>query len=214
MGEKIVERFIEEGLIRTPPDIFTLKEGDIAELERFGDTSAKKLIAEIEVRKNIPLAKFIMGLGIRHVGEETAINLANALGSLEAFIGADFEKLMQVPDIGEVVAKSIIEFLHEPHHRKEISEYLELGVKVQNPPKQKLDGRFANKTFVLTGTMETMTRDEAKDVIRMRGGTVAGTVSKKTDYVVAGEEAGSKLDKARELEVKIIDEEEFRKMLK
>lgn len=214
MGEKIIERFIEEGLLRTPPDIFTLEEGDIAALERFGDTSAKKLIAEIEARKEIPLARFITGLGIRHVGEETAINLANSLGSLEAFMSADLEKLMQVPDIGKVVAESIAEFLREPRHRQEIERYLELGVRVTNPPKRKLDERFAGKAFVLTGTLESMSRDEAKDLIRSRGGTASESVSKKTDYVVAGAEAGSKLAKAQELGVKVLDEEEFRKMLK
>ncbi|MEI7741765.1 MAG: NAD-dependent DNA ligase LigA [bacterium] len=214
LGEKIVERFIEEGLLKTPADIFALKEGEISGLERFGDTSAKKLIAEIEARKEILLSKFIAGLGIRHVGEETAINLANSLGSLQDFVEVSRERLEHVPDVGGVVAESIVEFLSQKQHQKEIQEYLDRGVRIMNPPKIKADERFVGKTFVLTGTLAGMTRDEGKDAVRMRGGTVAGSVSKKTDYVIAGEEAGSKLDKARELGVKIIDEEEFRKLLK
>jgi len=213
LGEKVAERFIDEGLLRTPPDIFALKEGDISSLERFGDTSAKKLIAEIDAKKRISLEKFLVALGIRHVGVETAIAIARAFGTIDAFLRADKAEFLRVPDIGEIVCESIAEFLSDPKHLEEIALYRKNGVEILSAVKVKQDPRFVGKTFVLTGTLETLTRDDAKDAIRARGGDISGSVSKKTDFVVAGAEAGSKLDKAQELGVKILDEKEFKKML-
>lgn len=214
LGEKIVERFMEEGLLKTPPDIFTLKEGDIAELDRFGETSAKKLMQEIAAKREVPLNRFIIALGIRHVGEETARDLADRFGTLEHFMEATGEDLLAIRDVGEVVARSVLEAIRSPKIRKEVEEYLANGVIVKKMVRTtQADPRFVGKTFVLTGTLEKLSRDEAKEEIRKRGGTVTESVSKKTDYVVVGAEPGSKATKAKDLGVPILDEAAFLSML-
>jgi len=212
LGDKIVERFMNEGLISNPADIFTLTRGDIEPLERFAEKSAQNLIDAIEKAKKISLAKFIFALGILHVGEETSIDLANHFGSLEKIKKANLEELMKVPDIGEVVAKSIYEYFQNEKNLKLIDDLIKNGVKIEEVKRGKkiLEG----KTFVLTGELESMTRDEAKEKIRFLGGDVSSSVSKNTDYVVVGHEPGSKYEKAKLLGIKTINEREFLTMLK
>lgn len=211
LGEKIIEQLKDEGLISTPADLFKLQPDEVERLERFAEVSAKKLVAAIQNRRHISLARFINALGIRHVGEETAIALANHFKTIDALMSASVQELMDVPDIGEVVAESIHAWFNDAQHKKYIQELLEF-VTIENMRAQK--ETLKGLTFVLTGTLATMTRDQAKEEVRKRGGGVSGSVSKETDYVVAGEEAGSKLEKAKKLKVKVIHEEEFKKMLK
>lgn len=212
LGDKIVEKFMNEGLISGPADIFALTKGDIEPLERFAEKSAENLILAIEKSKKVSLAKFIYALGIIHVGEETSIDLANRFGCLEKIKKTDLDELMKVPDIGGVVARSIYEYFKDKKNLKLVDDLIQNGVKIEEVKRGKriLEG----KTFVLTGELESMTRDEAKDKIRFLGGDVSGSVSKNTDYVVAGQEPGSKYEKAKKLGVKMIDEKEFLKLLK
>ncbi len=213
LGPKNIERFMEEGMITAPPDIFRLKEGDVAALERFGELSAKKIIEEIECKKNIPFDRFIVGLGIRHVGAETARDLALNFGTLEKLRAAGREELLKIPDIGAVVAESLVEFLADKPAQKLIDDYLAAGIKVEKL-RVSANRPLAGKTFVLTGSLESLSRDEAKRKIEDRGGHVTESVSQKTDYVVVGADPGSKADKAKKLGVKIIGEKELLTMLK
>ncbi len=214
IGPSTIAAFIEAKLIRRPSDLFRLTVDDVKNLEGFGDLSAQKLVTEIQTKKQISLMRFILGLGIRNVGEETARDLAMHLGTLERFVNVTQEQLLAIPQIGEVVAQSILDWLVLPHHQELLADYREVGVKVSSMMlKVQTDLPLQDKTFVLTGTLTTMDRDEAKDKIRARGGTVSESVSKKTSYVVVGEEAGSKERKARELGVTILSEEAFLRML-
>jgi len=208
LGPKAIERFMEEGLLRTPPDIFRLTEGDISSLDRFGEISAKKLIEEISRKKGITLDRFIVALGMRHVGGETARDLALHFGTLERFRRASREDLISVPDVGEVVADSIAEFLADKHSQDLLDDYLKTGIDV-TPLKRRSEQPLAGKSFVFTGSLETLSRDEAKQRVLDRGGDVSESVSKKTGYVVVGKDPGSKAAKARELGVKVLDEREF-----
>ncbi len=225
LGPKILDRFLDEGLINDPADIFTVRKGDVAALERFGEKSAENIVAEIEARKKISLDKFIYSLGIIHVGEETARLLAQRIvvsskkqvvrpvEVLEIFEKMKEEDLQEIKDIGPAVAKSIAEYFADKRHRELIRKFDKVGViletKELKPKSQKLQG----KTFVLTGTMEGMSREEAKEKIRQLGGETSESVSGKTSYVVAGAEPGSKLDKAQKLGVKVLDEKEFKSLL-
>jgi len=211
MGPQITEQLINTGLISNAADIYELEKGDLEPLERFGEKSAQNIIEAINKSKNVTLAKFLFALGIRHVGEETAITLANHFGSLEKLAKASLEDLYKVADIGEIVAKSIYEYLRDKKSLKLINDLLK-HVKIAKVEKAKQI--LAGKTFVLTGSMESMARDQAKDKIRSLGGDVSSSVSKNTDYVVAGAEPGSKFDRAKKLGVKIINENEFLKLLK
>jgi DNA ligase (NAD+) len=211
LGDKIVERFMVEGLVSSPADIFTLTKGDIEPLERFAQKSAENLVEAIEKSKRISLARFIYALGILHVGEETSVALANYFGSLEKIKKATLDELISIPDIGEVVAKSIYEFFGKEKNKKIVDELIKNGVKIEEVKRGKKT--LAAKTFVFTGELEKMTRDEAKDKVRYLGGDISGSVSKETDYVVAGREPGSKYEKAKKLGVKIINEKEFLKFL-
>jgi len=210
LGIKIVEQLMNEGLISNVADIYELEKGDLEPLERFGEKSAQNIIEAIDKSKQIVLAKFLFALGIRHVGEETAIDLANHFGSLEKIEKASLEELYKVSDIGEVVAKSIYDYFRDHKNLKLVADLLK-HVKLEKVEKAKQI--LAGKTFVLTGSLETMTRDQAKEKIRSLGGDVSSSVSKETDYVVAGEEPGSKFDRAKKLGVKIISEREFLKMV-
>ncbi len=210
-GWKTVERFLNEGLIKDAADIYELAEGDIGTLARFGELSAKNLIAAIETSKHRPLARFIYALGIRHVGEETAHDLANHFRDVEKLMSATKDELLTVPQIGEVVAQSIAEFFADKKHR-ELVERLLTHITLEAPIKK--TGTLTNKTFVLTGTLESMSREEAKEKIRALGGSTAESVSKNTSYVVAGAEPGSKLEKAKRLKVEILNEKEFLKLIK
>ena len=214
LGDKIVEQLVDAGLIQHLSDIYRLTIEQLVDLERFGQKSAENLIHAINISKNTTLRRLIYALGIRHVGEATAKELAMSFGSLDKLMQAEKLELMQLQDIGEVVADAIVDFFAEAHNRDIISQLLNLGV---NYPIVTVTSNFnpniTGKTFVLTGTLTHYSRDDAKTKIEAFGGKVSGSVSKKTDYVIAGAEAGSKLDKAHELNVKIIDEDQFNKFL-
>lgn len=223
MGDKIVEQLISEGLVSDFSDIFELTKGDLEPLERFAEKSADKLAQSIERSKQIPFEKFLFALGIRHVGEETAVLLAKHLKSLvqerelktfadviEMFPGIEVETWLAVKGIGEKSAESLRSWFQDEHHLAMLRKMRDLGVELVFPVESNLEERiFEGKTFVLTGELERFTRDEAKAMIREKGGDVSSSVSKKTDYVVAGANAGSKYAKAQELGVKILSEEEF-----
>jgi DNA ligase (NAD+) len=211
LGPKIVDQLMEEGLIETPADIFKLKKGDLVPLERFAEKSAQNLIDAIEKAKTIPLERLIYALGIRHVGEETANILAQKFGSIENLKKATLEQLQSIPDIGEIVAESIYRWFKDKNNLKLVDELIKAGVKIIAP--KKVEEKLKGKTFVFTGALKTLTRDEASEKVRLLGGKVSSSVSRNTDFVVAGENPGSKYEKAKHLGVKIISEEEFLKMI-
>ena len=212
IGPKILDRLKEEGLISDAADLFALKKEDLASLERFGEKSAENIISSIASRKKVPLARFISALGILHVGGETAEDLAEHFGTLDRSMGASEEDIGRVPNIGPVVAKSFYQFFREKENIRFIGKLLRNGVEVV-PAKRKAPGKLTGKTFVITGTLDSMSREEAKERIKNLGGEVNESVSKKTSYVVVGAEPGSKFDKAKELGVKTLDEKEFLKIL-
>ncbi|MDD5341584.1 MAG: NAD-dependent DNA ligase LigA [Patescibacteria group bacterium] len=211
LGDKIVEQLMNEGLVSDPADLYELEAGDLEPLERFGEKSAQNIIEAIRKSKKAQLAKLIFALGIRHVGEETAIDLANHFTSIDKIKSASVEDLVKVADIGEVVAQSIYEYFR---NKKELKSLDRLLSYITIEKVKKMKQTLAGKIFVLTGALETMTREQAKDKIRGLGGDVSSSVSKNTSYVVEGAEPGSKYDKARKLGVKIITEKEFLNMLK
>ena len=214
LGDKLVDQLVDAGLVHSPADLYGLTLETLAGLERMGEKSALNLLAAIDKSRQTTLARFIFALGIRNVGEATARDLARHFGTLEALLAADGNALQRVPDVGPVVASSIAAFLAETHNQQVVAALQAAGV---NWPASEAvvvaPQVFAGKTLVLTGTLPNLSRDEAKGLIETAGGKVAGSVSKKTDYVVAGEEAGSKLEKALELGVPVIDETELLKML-
>jgi DNA ligase (NAD+) len=212
LSEKTIERLVDFGLIQDPADLFLLKEGDLIPLERFGEKSAKNLISSIQSRKEIPLANFIYALGIRHCGIETAHLLANHFQSLERLMKASLSELQSIKDIGPVVAHSIYSFFREKRNLDFIEKLKKVGVKIISPQKPK-EQPLKGKIFVFTGTLESFTREEAKNKVRELGGEVSDSVSKRTTFLVVGSQAGSKLEKAKKLGVKIIDEKEFLKMI-
>ena len=213
LGEKLVDQLVDGGLVKTPADLYGLDLARLAGLERMGEKSARNLLAAIADSKTPTLARFIFALGIRNVGESTARDLARHFGNLDAVMAADAARLQQVPDVGPVVAASIVHFFAEAHNRQVIEALAEVGVRGTPSEPVAIDSAIAGKTFVLTGTLPSMTRDEAKALIEARGGKVAASVSKKTDFVVAGAEAGSKLDKARALGVAILDQAQLMELL-
>ncbi|NWG86884.1 MAG: NAD-dependent DNA ligase LigA [Hydrogenophilaceae bacterium] len=213
LGDKLVEQLVDKGLIQTPADLYTLTLEQAAGLERMAEKSASNLITAIEASRHKDLARFIFAMGIRNVGEQTAKDLARHFGQLDALMQADEAALMQVPDVGPVVAESILAFFAE-HHNRAVIERLRKAEAWQDGEAQPLAaGHLAGKTFVLTGTLPNLARDEAKARIEAAGGKVAGSVSKKTDYVVAGAEPGSKYTKAQELGVTILDEAQLLELL-
>jgi DNA ligase (NAD+) len=215
IGYKLVDQLVDAGIVRTAADLYKLGIAKLAQLERMAEKSAANVYAAIGKSKETTLARFIYALGIRNVGEVTAKDLAGHFGSLDALMDASVESLMQTPDVGPIVAQSIASFFGERHNREVIEQLRAAGVRWKEgaPAKSTSAGPFTGKIVVLTGTLAAMSRDEAKDRIEALGGKVTGSVSKKTDYVVAGAEAGSKLERARELGVAILDEEQFIKML-
>ena len=206
LGEKIVDQLVDQQLVRTPADLYRLGFAAIANLERMGEKSADNLIKAIDESKSTSLARLIYALGIRHVGETTAKDLANHYRNMHALMDASMEDLLTVNDVGPVVAGSIVNFMQEAHNREVIEQLLASGLQLSVEEK-KMSAAVSGKTFVLTGTFPTLTRDEAKDLLEKAGAKVAGSVSKKTDYVVAGSDAGSKLTKAEELGIPVIDED-------
>ncbi len=213
VGPKILDRLQEEGLITDAADLFELEEADLSGLERFGEKSAQNIIASIASRKKLPLWRFLYALGILHVGEETAKDIANHFGTLEKVIAATASQMNEIPNIGPVVSQSAYEFFHQKASLKFIEKLQKHGVIPENAPKQK-KGKFTGMTFVLTGTMESMSREEAKEKINARGGKVSGSVSKNTSYVVAGADPGSKYTNAKKLGVEILDEKAFLNLIK
>lgn len=223
LGWKILDALSDAGLVSDPADIFAIEKADLIPLERFAEKSADKLIAAIEKSKTIPLAKFLYALGIVHVGEETALDLAGyfavqeqittPLGLMHAAEKETTETLQTIPNIGEKVAASIDAYFHSAYAQRLLQKLADAGIIIHSPKVKKIARKLAGKSFVLTGELETMTRDEAKEAIRARGGNVVSSVSKNTDYVVAGAHPGSKYDNAKKLGVAIIDEKTFQKML-
>lgn len=212
LGPKVIDRLIDEGLVSDPADLFKLKEGDILPLERFAEKSAKNLIEAIQSKKEVTLSRFIYALGIRNVGEETAQDLAEFFGSVEKLGKASFEELQKIMDVGPIVAKSIygwfsqkknLEFLEK---LKKVEVEIVIERKIRKQPLQ-------DKTFVLTGGLETMSREEAKEKIRILGGEIAESVSKNTDYIIVGKEPGLKYEKAKILGIKLLNEQEFLKLV-
>jgi DNA ligase (NAD+) len=215
LGGKLVDQLVDAGLVRTPADLYKLGVAKLAELERMAEKSAANVVAGIAQSKNTTLARFVYALGIRNVGEVTAKDLARHFGSLDALAGATEAELQEAPDVGPIVAQSIAGFFRERHNREVIEQLRAAGVTWKEGARAQsaTAGPFAGKIVVLTGTLAQLTRDEAKERIEAAGGKVTGSVSKKTDFVVAGDEAGSKLDRAKELGVAVLDEEKFLTML-
>ena len=214
LGEKLVDQLVDGGLVRTPADLYALGVAKLAALERMAEKSAGNVVAAIGKSKATTLARFVFALGIRHVGEATAKELARHFGSLERLMAAGPETLATARDVGPVLAESIARFFAEPHNRQVIDALRAAGVHwPEAAPGTATAGPLAGVTFVLTGTLPTLTRDEAKAMIEAAGGKAAGSVSAKTRYVVAGEDAGGKLERARELGVEVIDEAAFRRLL-
>jgi len=213
LGEALVDQLVDRGLVRSVADLYKLRLEDLLTLERMGKKSAEKLLRNIEASKRQPLPRVLTALGIRYVGERTAQLLAEEFGSLDAIANADIETLQKVPEVGPRVAQSIYEFFREPRNRELVERLREAGLQFEYRVERPRGGPLEGLTFVLTGTLPTLTREQARALIEAAGGKVTSSVSKKTDYVVAGEEAGSKLTKARELGIKIIDEAGLRRML-
>lgn len=213
LGEKIVEQLISEGLIRDAADLFTLTRGDLEPLERFAAKSSENLIGALNARRTIELPRFLFALGIRHVGEETAHDLAKAFGTLENIQHTSQEDFSAVPNIGGVVAASLADYFHDKKHQAFIEKILANGVVVKPFVRVRQTREFEGKTFVLTGTLVSLTREQATEKVRARGGAVTSSVSTQTDYVVAGDDPGSKYDKAKKLGVSILSEQEFLQLL-
>jgi DNA ligase (NAD+) len=207
LGDKLVEQLVDTGTIRTLPDLYRLGLTALASLDRMADKSAQNMVAALEKSKHTTLPRFLFGLGIRHVGESTAKELARHFGTLDAIMNASADTLLQVNDVGPVVAQSIRTFFDQPHNMEVVEQLRACGITwPEGEPASTGPKPLAGKTFVITGTLPTLGRDAAKDLIEAAGGKVSGSVSKKTNYVLAGSEAGSKLDKAQDLGVAVIDE--------
>ena len=213
MGDALVTQLTEKGMVKDVADIYKLTKDKLLSLERMGEKSAENVLREVENSKKLPLERVIYGLGIRFVGERTAQFLAEHFGNMEDLVKAGEEELQHVEEVGPRIAKSIVEFFAEPKNRELVDELRAAGLTLKGKKKER-GTKLAGKTFVLTGTLANYSRDEAKKMIEDAGGKVAGSVSKKTDYVVAGSDAGSKLDKAKELGVAVIDEQEMERLVR
>ncbi|HEY4663506.1 MAG TPA: NAD-dependent DNA ligase LigA, partial [Comamonas sp.] len=215
LGSKLVDQLVDSGVVRTLPDLYRLGLSGLASLDRMAEKSAQNVLDALEKSKSTTLNRFLFGLGIRHVGEATAKDLARHFGLLDAIMNASTEQLLAVRDVGPVVAESIHTFFAQPHNREVVEQLRACGVHWQEgPPAEKSPQILAGKTVVLTGTLPTMGRDTAKELLEAAGAKVSGSVSKKTSYVVAGAEAGSKLTKAQELGVPVLDEAGLLALLK
>jgi DNA ligase (NAD+) len=212
LGDKLVDQLVERDWVKSAADLFTLDVDKLAELDRMGAKSAAKLHAAIDAAKHTTLPRFLHALGMRDVGEATALALAQHFGDLGALRGADADAIERVPDVGPVVARNVAAYFADPENRGIVDRLLAAGIDWPQPP-MRAGGPWAGKTFVLTGTLGSMTREAAQEAIIARGGKVSGSVSKKTGYVVAGAEAGSKLRKAEELGIPILDEAAFQRLL-
>ena len=207
LGDKLVEQLVDAGLVKTLPDLYKLGFTHLASLERMAEKSANNLLASLEKSKQTTLPRFVFGLGIRHVGEATAKDLARHFGNMDAIMNASLEQLMQVRDVGPVVANSLRLFFDQPHNREVVEQLRACGLSwTEGDSLADAPMPLAGQTYVLTGTLPTLSRDQAKDMLEGLGAKVAGSVSKKTTAVVAGAEAGSKLEKAQELGIQVMDE--------
>lgn len=213
VGPKIIDALMDAGLIQDAADLYFLEAQALENLDRFGEVSSRNVIEAIALRRKAPLHRFIYGLGIEHVGEETARALATHFGTLQRFHDASGEELELVPDIGPVVSRSIVHWFSLAHNKKLLEKFMRAGIEIQ-PEQGVTEGQLSGKTFVVTGTLESMSRDQAKDAIRARGGTVSESVSRKTSFVVAGSDPGSKREKALSLGVPVLDEEAFLKLVR
>ena len=215
LGDKLVDQLVDAGIVQSLPGLYKLGVAKLAALDRMAEKSAQNIVDALERSKTPTLARFLFSLGIRQVGETTAKDLARHFGTLEALMNASVEQLLEVPDVGPIVAASIHTFFAQPHNREVVEQLLAAGVTPKESAGEANDQPrpLLGKTLVLTGTLPTLSRDEAKELIEAAGGKVSGSVSKKTHYVIAGEEAGSKLDKARELGVPVLDEAGLRLLL-
>jgi DNA ligase (NAD+) len=215
LGDKLVDQLVDGEVVKTLPDLYRLGLTSLAALDRMAEKSAQNIVDALQKSKQTTLPRFLYGLGIRHVGESTAKDLARHFGKLDAIMDASVEALMEAPDVGPVVAQSLRTFFDQPHNREVVEQLRACGLQWQEgEPAPRALLPLAGQTFVLTGTLPTLSREEAKERLEAAGAKVAGSVSKKTSYVVAGEEAGSKLDKARELGVPVIDEAQMQALLK
>lgn len=214
LGEKLVDQLVDSGAVHTLPDLYRMGLSALSALDRMAAKSAQNLLASLEASKSTTLARFLFGLGIRHVGEATARDLARHFGTLDSIMQASANELLQVRDVGPVVAQSIRTFFDQPHNREVVEQLRACGVHwTEGAPEARVALPLAGKTVVLTGALPTLSRDEAKDLLEAAGAKVAGSVSRKTDYVVAGSDAGSKLEKARELGIAVLDEQGLKELL-
>ena len=214
LGPRIIDRLIDEGLVHDPSDLFWLEVGDMLPVERFAERSAKNLVDSINSRKSVSLPRFILALGIRNVGEETAQDLAKHFGSLDKLKKSSLGDLQRIMDIGPVVAKSISDYFKSKKNLEFLNKLNKAGIKIESVKNIIRSDKLSGSTFVLTGSLETMSREKAKEKIRFLGGEVSESVSKNTGYVLAGKDPGSKFEKAKKLGIKIIDEKEFLKLIK
>jgi DNA ligase (NAD+) len=214
LGDRLVDQLVDSELVRSLPDLYRLSLSTLTPLDRMAERSAQKLLEALQKSKETTLPRFLFGLGIRHVGEATAKELARHFGKLNAIMDASPEELLQVSDIGPIVAESLHTFFAQAHNREVIKDLRECGVCwTEGEPAPVVSRPLAGKTFVITGTLPSLSRDEARDLIEAAGGKVAGSVSKKTSFVVAGSEAGSKLDRAVELGLVVLNEQDLRGLL-
>jgi DNA ligase (NAD+) len=211
VGPQILKRFKDEGLISDVVDLFYLKKEDIQSLERFGEKSAENIVNSIQRHKRISLPNFIYALGIPHVGEETAFDLSQRFGSIEKLMNSGKEEINAIPNIGEVVATSLFDWFNKRSNKELVHNLIKAGVKIENVKIKTTP--LTGKSIVVTGSLESMSREEAKEAVREAGGDWVSSVSKNTDYVVVGENPGSKYDRAQKLKVKTIEEKEFLKLL-
>ncbi|MCD5408361.1 helix-hairpin-helix domain-containing protein, partial [Candidatus Bipolaricaulota bacterium] len=212
LGEKLVDQLVDKRLVKRISDLYHLTKEQLAALERMGEKSARNLLAQLERSKGMSLARFIYALGIRYVGEHIAEVLAERFGSIDELARASYDELVEIPEIGPRIAQSIVDFFSSEDNRRLIEELKAVGIdpRAERP---KVEGPLAGKTFVFTGRLSDMTREEAKRLVESLGGKVDSTVSRKVDYLVVGEDPGSKLDRARELGVATLSEEEFKKLV-
>ncbi|RLA94265.1 MAG: NAD-dependent DNA ligase LigA, partial [Deltaproteobacteria bacterium] len=214
LGEKLIDQLVEKGLVKDLADIYYLRKEQLVGLERMAEKSAQNLLDAIEKSKDTTLARFLYALGIRHVGEHLAQVLAEHLGSLERFFMVDRDELLQIPEVGPEVAESVVRFFKDEGNRRVIEKMLRAGVRVEEPTEAaEAERPLEGKVFVFTGALEGMTREDAKRLVEQLGGRTASSVSRRVDYVVVGKDPGSKYDRARELGLTIIDEEEFKRLV-
>jgi DNA ligase (NAD+) len=212
LGTSLIEQLVDVGLVKDFADLYKLKNSDLVDLERMAEKSADNVVKAIEASKSRPLWRFVTALGIRHIGDQSAQILAEHFGSLDKLMEATQEELADIDQIGPTMAKSVYEYFHNSKNKQVIDELLSAGVKPEQP-KSKRSEKLAGKTIVVTGTLENFTRQQIEQAIRQAGAKSSSSVSKKTDFVLVGDNPGSKLDKARKLGVKVIDEQEFLELL-